>query len=239
MFKSFGGVEAERVLDLMDERKDTGIFRAFSTRSIKHNNSSGLRALDLTVAIAALVFLAPLMAVIALAIWITGGGPLLYRHARLGRDGTKFWCVKFRSMHTDGDRILADHLTRDPEACAEWARDRKLRNDPRISTVGRFLRKTSLDELPQLFNVLAGDMSIVGPRPIVEAEIPLYGHYIQHYYAVRPGITGLWQVSGRNNTSYRRRVACDVSYVRSKSAGQDLRIMAMTVPVVLLAKGAY
>ena len=197
------------------------------------------RILDMVVAIAALVFVAPLMLFIAIAIKLSSRGPVLFKQDRLGRGGRTFACYKFRTMRTDSQAVLGELLAADPVARAEWDRDQKLRKDPRIIAVGGFLRRTSLDELPQLFNVLMGDMSIVGPRPIVAAEAVRYRRYISDYCAVRPGITGLWQVSGRNHTTYRRRVACDVAYVRAKSAGNDLRIMALTVPTVLLARGAY
>lgn len=197
------------------------------------------RILDIFVAIAALVLVAPLMLFIAIAIKFSSRGPVLFRQDRLGRGGQTFPCLKFRTMRIDSEAVLTDLLATDPVARAEWDRDQKLRNDPRIITFGGLLRRTSLDELPQLFNVLMGDMSIVGPRPIVAAEAVRYRRYISDYCAVRPGITGLWQVSGRNHTTYRRRVACDVAYVRAKSASNDLRIMALTVPTVLLARGAY
>lgn len=197
------------------------------------------RVLDIVVALAALVFAAPLMLFIGIAVMVSSPGPILFRQERLGRGGRTFSCLKFRTMRIDSDTILDKLLVTDSAARAEWDRDRKLRSDPRTFAVGRFLRRTSLDELPQLINVLVGDMSIVGPRPIVAAEAVRYRRYITAYFAVRPGITGLWQVSGRNHTTYRRRIACDVAYVRARSAGNDLRIMAMTVPTVLLARGAY
>ena len=200
---------------------------------------SGDRILDVVVASAALVFVAPLMLFIALAVFLSSPGPVLFRQDRLGRGGRTFACLKFRTMRIDSEAILGELLAADPVARAEWQRDQKLRNDPRIFAIGGLLRRISLDELPQLLNVLAGDMSIVGPRPIVASEAFRYRRYIADYFAVRPGITGLWQVSGRNHTTYRRRVACDVAYVRTKSAGNDLRIIAMTVPTVLLARGAY
>lgn len=196
------------------------------------------RILDVTVALAAILFFGPLMLVIALAI-AASGGPVLFRQMRLGQGGELFTCLKFRTMYVDAEQLLAEVLANDPVARAGWEREHKLRRDPRVSTVGRFLRKTSLDELPQLFNVLAGSMSIVGPRPIVAAEARRYGRYIQNYCEVRPGITGLWQISGRNETSYRRRVACDVAYVRTKSAVRDLLIIVKTVPAVCMARGAY
>ncbi len=198
-----------------------------------------VRLLDLVVAAFALIMLAPLLAVTALAIGASRSGPALFRQHRIGRDGVVFNCLKFRTMHRDSDAMLADLLARCPQSRAEWAQDQKLRNDPRVSAFGRFLRRTSIDELPQLWNVLVGDMSIVGPRPIVASEAPRYGRYLRHYQATRPGITGVWQVNGRNDTSYRRRIACDIVYSRSVSLATNLRIIFCTVPVVLKARGAY
>ncbi len=200
---------------------------------------SGLaRAIDIMVALAALVVFAPIMLFGAAAIALTSSGPILFRQQRIGRNGMFFTCLKFRTMHADAGQMLDALLAQSPEARAEWAESHKLRDDPRIIGIGRFLRRTSLDELPQLFNVLAGDMAIVGPRPIISGEIARYGRHIGDYCSVRPGITGLWQVSGRSETSYRRRVACDRLYARRKSVPGDLRIMACTVPVVLLGQGA-
>lgn len=198
-----------------------------------------IRLLDIVIAVAALVFFLPLMVMIALAILVTGGGPIFFVQARVGRNGVEFRCFKFRTMSNDAEAILAAVLNSNADAYAEWSRFHKLRDDPRVGRLGAILRKTSLDELPQLFNVLRGDMSVVGPRPIVAKEASRYGRYFVSYCAVRPGITGLWQVSGRNDTTYRRRVACDVVYSRNKSAGNDLKIIFKTVPVVLFARGAY
>ena len=197
------------------------------------------RILDVVIALAALILVAPLMLVIVVAIKLSSRGPVYFSQARLGRGGRTFSCIKFRTMRVDSEAILSVLLANDSSVRVEWERDQKLRNDPRVFAIGGLLRRTSLDELPQLFNVLIGDMSIVGPRPIIEAEAFRYRRYIADYFTVRPGITGLWQVSGRNHTTYRRRVACDVAYVRTKSASNDLRIMALTVPTVLLARGAY
>lgn len=196
------------------------------------------RLFDAIIASAALIVFGPLMLLIAAAIRLSSNGPVFFSQVRLGEGGRQFRCLKFRTMRIDAEEILAALLA-DPAARAEWDRDYKMRNDPRVTPIGRFLRKTSFDELPQIFNVLVGDMSIVGPRPIVAAEVGRYGGYIRAYYSVRPGITGLWQVSGRNHTSYRRRVACDVTYARSRSATGDLAIIARTIPAVLMARGAY
>lgn len=197
------------------------------------------RSIDILVSIAALIFLAPLMIVVALIVFITDPGPVIFGHQRIGRNGHGFKCLKFRSMVIDSEARLAELLATDPAARAEWASTHKLRNDPRITSVGRFLRKSSIDELPQLFNVLIGNMSLVGPRPIVAAEITRYGRYFDHYCRVRPGITGLWQISGRNDVSYRRRVAADVAYTRSKTWQFDVQILFLTVPRVFLARGSY
>jgi len=197
------------------------------------------RLMDLVLASMILLFLAPLMALVGLAVWLQDGGPVFYAQSRIGRHGVLFKCLKFRSMLVDADRRLQELLAQDPVARAEWERDHKLRDDPRITALGSFLRRSSVDEIPQLFNVLRGEMSLVGPRPIVAAEVPRYRRYINHYCSVTPGITGLWQVSGRNDVSYRRRVALDVTYARSKSLLFDLKILAATVPAVLLRKGSY
>ena len=197
------------------------------------------RGLDLIIALAAIIFTLPLLIVIFLAIQAQDGGPAIFAHERVGRGGRTFKCLKFRSMVLDAEARLGEVLRTDPAARAEWTRDHKLRVDPRITRVGDFLRRSSLDELPQLFNVLRGEMSIVGPRPIVVAEIPRYGRRFDAYRAVRPGITGLWQVSGRNDVSYRRRVAMDAFYARNKSLAWDLKLLLLTVPAVLFGNGSY
>ncbi|MDB5445784.1 MAG: rfbP [Phenylobacterium sp.] len=195
--------------------------------------------MNVVVALIALIFLLPIMLAVAVAVYAQDGGPILFAHRRIGRDGRHFYCLKFRSMAVDAEQRLADLLGSDPSARAEWERDHKLRNDPRATKLGAFLRKTSLDELPQLFNVLHGDMSLVGPRPIVEAEVAKYGRRFRDYCAVKPGITGLWQVSGRNDTSYRTRVALDCVYARRRNVGLDAYIIACTVPAVLARRGSY
>ncbi len=197
------------------------------------------RTIDIVLSISALIFLAPLLLLVALAVYIVDPGPILFGHRRLGKDGRTFRCWKFRSMVVDADARLQALLAADPQARAEWEADHKLRNDPRITRIGHFLRKSSLDELPQFFNVLMGEMSLVGPRPIVSDEVVKYGRYFANYCRVRPGITGLWQISGRNDVSYRRRVAMDVAYVRSKSLGFDMSILLLTVPRVVARRGSY
>ena len=199
----------------------------------------GPRLLDMALAGSAILVLLPVLALLALMIWAQDGGSPVFVQRRVGKGGRLFRCLKLRSMVRDSEACLARHLAADPAAAAEWATTHKLRKDPRITSIGRLLRKTSLDELPQLFNVLAGSMSLVGPRPIVEQEIARYGRYFKHYCSVRPGITGLWQVSGRSNVSYRRRVVLDSIYSRDKSVGLDLMIMFRTVPAVFSQRGSY
>lgn len=197
------------------------------------------RVADVLIAVAALWFFAPLMLLLALAIKVQDGGPVTFGHSRIGRDGRTFTCFKFRSMVVDAETRLQSLLAADAMARAEWEVDQKLRRDPRVTRLGEMLRKSSLDELPQLFNVLRGEMSIVGPRPIVAAEIVRYGRAFRYYKAVRPGITGLWQASGRNNISYRRRVAMDVLFAKRRSFGLYAYILIKTVPAVLLRDGSY
>jgi exopolysaccharide production protein ExoY len=196
------------------------------------------RLLNQALALLLLLLLAPLMMWLALMIWWHDGAPIFFGHYRVGHDGKLFRCLKFRSMRRDAEPALAALLARSPEARAEWQRDQKLRHDPRVTPIGRFLRHTSLDELPQLFNVLRGEMSLVGPRPITVGELTRYGRARWHYLSVRPGITGLWQVSGRNNTTYEERVALDKLYVERRTAWFDARILLKTVPVVLARHGA-
>ena len=196
------------------------------------------RTLDIALSGFALIFLLPLLVFVALCIRLTDPGPILFAQERIGARGRRFKCYKFRSMVVDAQERLAQHLRANPEAAAEWARDHKLQKDPRITPIGRFIRKTSLDELPQLVNIIRGDMSVVGPRPIVEDEICKYGAAFESYSAVRPGLTGAWQVGGRSDASYDRRVELDVEYVESWSFGRDIKIVLLTVPAVLLNRGA-
>ena len=196
------------------------------------------RVLDVVGAIAlGLVFSPLIVAIVVLTLF--GGNAVLYRHLRVGRGGRTFWCVKFRTMIPNADQVLRGLLEKDPELRAEWTRDRKLRRDPRVTRLGHFLRRSSLDELPQLLNVLRGEMSLVGPRPVVREELLRYGRSVGIYLSVKPGITGLWQVTGRNNTSYRRRVALDTYYVRNQNVLLDLYILTKTTGVVLRGNGAY
>ncbi len=197
------------------------------------------RITDVLAASFLLLLALPLGALIAILILLESGGPVLFAHTRIGRGGRRFRLWKFRSMAPDSDEVLHDHFERHPDRAVEWLHFHKLRDDPRVTRVGRFLRKRSLDELPQLWNVLRGDMSIVGPRPIVDAEVDKYSRAFPLYVRVTPGLTGLWQVSGRTDTSYRRRVELDSVYIRNWTPWLDLQILARTVRVVLTGHGAY
>ncbi|HKY19222.1 MAG TPA: sugar transferase [Rhizomicrobium sp.] len=197
---------------------------------------TGKRLLDIFGACAALFLSAPVMVLIFLVLSVFGNPVFMQR--RVGRGGKLFSCYKFRTMVNGAEQVLAEYLRNNPAAQEEWRRTFKLTHDPRITPLGYFLRKSSLDELPQLFNVLKGDMSLVGPRPIVPAEVPRYASRIRAYHTVRPGLTGLWQVSGRNLVSYRRRVALDTVYAREHSMRLDAVILIKTVGVVLLGRGA-
>lgn len=197
------------------------------------------RILDVLISLSALIFCLPLMIAVATAIKLQDGGPVLFGQMRLGAGGRAFRCWKFRSMVVDAEQRLAALLARDAGARAEWEADQKLRKDPRVTWLGRLIRITSIDELPQLINVLKGEMSLVGPRPIVTDEVRRYGRWFRHYCAVKPGITGLWQVSGRNDLDYRRRVAMDVLFARSRSVRRYLWVLAATVPAVARRTGVY
>jgi undecaprenyl-phosphate galactose phosphotransferase len=196
------------------------------------------RIFDVFLALILLVVLAPVVLALSLLLCIEGGSPI-FAHERVGRGHRLFACYKFRTMLPDAERRLADLLANDMEARSEWEREYKLRNDPRVTSLGKFLRKTSLDELPQLWNVLLGDMSLVGPRPVVQDELARYGAAVDDYLSLRPGITGLWQVSGRNHTTYAERVAYDQYYARNWTPWLDVRILFRTVWVVIARDGAY
>jgi exopolysaccharide production protein ExoY len=196
------------------------------------------RILDVVGAVVlATVFLPLILAIVVLM--RRRGGSIIYRHRRVGRDGRTFECLKFRTMVPNADQVLRQLLEQDPAMKAEWVRDHKLRCDPRVTRLGRFLRRTSLDELPQLWNVMRGEMSLVGPRPVVREELLRYGRNVRAYLSAKPGITGLWQVKGRNDTDYRRRVVLDTYYVRNQNLLLDLYILLKTTRVVLGGSGAY
>jgi undecaprenyl-phosphate galactose phosphotransferase len=196
------------------------------------------RIFDIVVSTLAIIALSPLIIAIVICAYLSSGAPL-FKHRRVGKGGKFFNCIKFRTMVPDADRVLQNLLNTNREAKEEWLRDHKLRNDPRVTRLGKFLRRTSLDELPQLWNVLRGEMSLVGPRPVVPDELRRYGNKVETFLSATPGITGLWQVSGRNDTDYRRRVALDVCYVRSRSLLLDVYILIKTLPAVFARSGAY
>lgn len=196
------------------------------------------RIFDILFASTFLFIALPAMFFIAVILFSTDRGPVFFAHERIGHNGKRFRCLKFRTMVTNSQAVLARHLDMFPHARAEWDASQKLREDPRITPIGQFLRVTSLDELPQLINVIRGEMSLVGPRPIVEAEVVRYAGEIASYTATRPGITGLWQVSGRSDVDYDQRVQLDSQYVREWSFTKDMFILARTVKVVVARTGS-
>ncbi len=202
-------------------------------------NRAVKRVFDVVCTLIGIICLSPFFLAIALWIYKDSPGPIIFKHRRVGRNGKEFNCYKFRSMCVDADVKLKELLARDPEARKEWETEFKLKNDPRITKSGAFLRKTSLDELPQVFNVLKGEMSLVGPRPIIQAEVPKYGPYIKDFYMVRPGVTGMWQTGGRSDTTYEERVQMDTWYVRNWNVWFDIVLIWRTIAVVLKHKGAY
>ena len=197
------------------------------------------RFLDLSIVIPAIIFAAPLMLVIAIGIKLQDRGPILFRHTRRGRGGSHFTLLKFRTMRMNADKHLERLLAENEDARKEWNDISKLSADPRVTWIGRFLRRSSLDELPQLFNILRGNMSVVGPRPIIDAEYERYGIYAAAYAAARPGLTGLWQVSGRNETDFDTRITLDTSYVRDWTLWRDIMILLKTPYTVISGRGAY
>jgi lipopolysaccharide/colanic/teichoic acid biosynthesis glycosyltransferase len=185
-----------------------------------------------------LIAVLPIMLLVGGAILLLDGRPICFSHERIGHDGKPFKCWKFRTMLRDSEQRLAVAIEADEELRKEWLATRKLRNDPRISALGQFLRKTSLDELPQFWNILRGEMSVVGPRPVVREELIFYGLHKADYISVRPGLTGAWQVSGRSNTTYAERVALDVDYIKGANLRLDLRIIWKTIGAVLAQDGS-
>lgn len=198
------------------------------------------RLFDIIFSISVLVLLLPLYLIIGIFIRISSRGNAIYFHERIGRGGTIFRCYKFRTMYSDADKRLKEILAKDFSKRQEWALNRKLKNDPRVTPLGRFLRKTSLDELPQFWNVARGDLSTVGPRPVTQEEIDIYyGVKAVKILSIRPGITGLWQVSGRSDTTYITRVNLDEQYVNSHSFMLDILLILKTVTTIFSSKGAY
>lgn len=218
---------------------DAVIQMAAARRVATSGHCIAMRSFDLAIASLALLLFLPLLLIIAAVIRVTSPGPVFFIQQRVGKDGRHFPCFKFRSMVCDARERLNALLDASEEARLEWARDQKLRHDPRITPIGNILRKTSLDELPQLLNIMLGHMSVVGPRPIVENEVERYRHRFDAYCSVRPGLTGLWQVSGRNEVSYDTRVRLDAFYALRKSLVYDVTICLRTIPAVLAARGCY
>lgn len=209
--------------------------------SIMIRHSPLKRCFDIAFSLACFVTGAPAFLLISLLIFLTSPGKIIYSHQRIGRGGIPFRCYKFRSMHSNADERLNEILKTDPIRREEWYKNYKLKDDPRITRLGAFLRKTSLDELPQFWNVLKGDLSVVGPRPVVKDEITRYYHDKAHkILSIRPGLTGLWQVSGRSDVStYQQRIAMDEYYVDNQSFLLDLKLIAKTIPAIIFTKGAY
>lgn len=197
------------------------------------------RLLDIVLVTLGLLLLSPVILGLIILLKAKDRGPLLYGHRRVGYGGREFRCWKFRTMVVDGDAVLERHLRANPDEAIIWNEQRKLNNDPRVTRIGAVLRKLSLDELPQLINVLKGDMSLIGPRPVVQAELDNYGSSARHYLATRPGLSGLWQVSGRSDTTYAERVQLDRFYVMNWSFWRDLRLIVMTIPAVAMSRGAH
>ena len=191
------------------------------------------RLMDLFLSAVAIVLLLPTFAIVAVVIKLTSKGPVLFSHPRVGFGGKPFRCYKFRTMVCDSEAVLASLLASSPAAALEWSQTQKLKNDPRVTGIGRLLRKSSLDELPQLFNAVLGQMSLVGPRPVTQTELKRFGRSASKYLAARPGLTGLWQVSGRSSLNYSRRVALDRYYVSNWSPLLDLKIVLRTIPALL------
>lgn len=227
------GIEAERFFN-----------EKFMLLRLKNNLANPLNRLakysfDFFCTLLGTIIISPLLLVIAAAIYLDSPGKVIFKHTRIGKNGKAFGCYKFRTMCMDADKKLAELLATSPAAKEEWERDFKLKDDPRVTKIGKFLRKTSLDELPQIFNVLKGEMSLVGPRPIVQAELEKYDEYLDDYLMVRPGITGMWQVNGRSDTTYEERVHMDSWYVRNWSIWIDIMLLWRTVKSVVKCEGAY
>lgn len=197
------------------------------------------RAVDFLLALAGLFLLAPLFVLTAIAVKLSDGGPIFFSHKRVGFRGNSFGCLKFRTMRVDAAERLTAYLQSDPDIAKEWNATRKLKDDPRVTAIGTMLRRSSIDELPQLINVLRGEMSLVGPRPVVVDELTRYGALVSLYLSARPGLTGLWQVSGRSDTSYDQRVRLDADYLSRFSLVADTEIILKTVPALFSQRGSY
>ena len=197
------------------------------------------RIFDFLLALSAIIILSPLLICVAIAVRLSDGGSAFFGHTRIGFSGKTFKCWKFRSMIPNSDAVFKEYLVQNPDAAEEWRQNQKIQNDPRVTRLGYFLRKYSIDELPQLFNILVGDMSFVGPRPIQRSEYEKYGFSLRHYLSTRPGLTGLWQISGRSNSTYQKRVVFDRYYVTHWGMLTDIALIIKTVPVAVTGSGSY
>ncbi|EEY91617.1 undecaprenyl-phosphate galactose phosphotransferase [Acinetobacter junii SH205] len=232
---------------MIDERKILPLMNTKLTYPISNEENQFMiikpqpplkRVFDLSFAIILFIVLLPLFLLFSIIVKVDGGSAF-YGHERVGKNGQKFKCLKFRSMASNSQELLQNLLASDPISYEEWHSTYKLKNDPRVTRIGHFLRKSSLDEMPQLINIIKGEMSFVGPRPVTQDELTRYKDNVIYYLAVTPGLTGLWQVSGRNDIDYETRVSLDTQYVKNWSFSQDLKILAKTFIIVILGKGAY
>lgn len=228
-----GGLEVDSMFN-----EKMMVLRLRNNLARRYNRAVKL-AFDMVLTLVGTICISPILALLVVLIKLDSSGPAVFAHRRIGRRGKSFPCYKFRTMCVDADIKLKEYLAANPAARREWEAEFKLKDDPRVTKIGKFLRKTSLDELPQIFNVLKGEMSLVGPRPIVAEEIVKYGDYINDYYMVRPGITGMWQVNGRSDTTYDERVRMDSWYVRNWSVWLDIVMLFRTFKTVIGGKGAY
>lgn len=219
---------------------EQSLVEAFPDLKFEERHLPIKRTFDIVFSVLVLFFAFPLFLGLAILVRLSSKGPAIYAHERIGRAGKPFKCFKFRSMYPDADLRLKELLAKHPDLKAEWDLNHKLKNDPRITPIGKFIRKTSLDELPQFLNVLKGDLSVVGPRPVVQAEVVKHlKEKAPKILSIRPGLTGIWQVSGRSNTTYLERLSLDEQYVDTHNLWLDLKLIAKTLPAMLASRGAY
>lgn len=219
---------------------EQSLVEAFPDLKFEERHLPIKRTFDIVFSVLVLFFAFPLFLGLAIIVRLSSKGPAIYAHERIGRAGKPFKCFKFRSMYPDADLRLKELLAKHPDLKAEWDLNHKLKNDPRITPIGKFIRKTSLDELPQFLNVLKGDLSVVGPRPVVQAEVVKHlKEKAPKILSIRPGLTGIWQVSGRSNTTYLERLSLDEQYVDTHNLWLDLKLIAKTLPAMLASRGAY
>jgi exopolysaccharide production protein ExoY len=234
-FRSIGARDAHEAIfpSIGDKGQEYELSDVNQSRMQNPVGGAAKRAFDVSAALGGLIVLAPIMLFVALLVLVTMGRPVFFAQQRVGFGRSSFRCFKFRTMVRDAQEKLAQYLAENPEAAAAWRDTQKLKHDPRVTWLGGLLRKTSLDELPQLWNILRGEMSCVGPRPVLSSELARYGAHAEDYAMAKPGLTGIWQVSGRSNTTYAHRVNCDRFYVRRWSFGLDMMIILRTIPAVM------